>query len=223
MSWIHRLLSNLKRLFGRSRFEKNMDQEIRVHFEMEREANRRRGLSPQDALEATRRGFGSVERYKEECRDTLGVRMFHDFTDDVRYGLRQLMKFPGLSSVLLVTVAFCIGANVAVFSLVHAVWLKPYSYPDLDRVVNLGMLWPKSGPRGQSSRDFDTQLSRNQRSIHLVRGAGISLRGKSRPASWRPRDADCLREGNAGHLECCPGSAAHGPRFYRGRSQCRKR
>ena len=145
MSWIHRLSSNLKRLTGRSRFEKDMDEEMQVHFEMEKEANLRRGLSPQDALEVTRRDFGSVERYKEECRDTLGVRVYHDFTDDVRYGLRQLMKFPLLTSILLATVAFCIGANVAVFSLVHSIWLEPYSYPDLDRVVHLGMLWPKVG------------------------------------------------------------------------------
>ena len=77
--------------------------------------------------------------------DPMGARVFHDLVDDIRYGFRQWMKVPLLSSVLLVTVAFCIGANVAVFSLVNAIWFEPYSYPELDRVVNIGMLWTKAG------------------------------------------------------------------------------
>lgn len=61
---------------------------------------------------------------------------------DLRYGLRRLAKSPGFTAIAIVTLALGIGANIAVFSMVNALLLHPYNFPDLDRLVHL---WESRG------------------------------------------------------------------------------
>ncbi|MBO0800416.1 MAG: ABC transporter permease, partial [Blastocatellia bacterium] len=69
---------------------------------------------------------------------------------DLRYAIRTLSRNPVFSVVVLLTLAIGIGSTTAIFSIVHALLLKPLPYPDSDRLVRLIINQP-AGPSGQSS------------------------------------------------------------------------
>jgi predicted permease len=64
---------------------------------------------------------------------------------DLRYALRSLQKAPGFAVVAILTLALCIGANSAIFSVLHAVLLKPYPWPDSDRLIYIHNTYPQLG------------------------------------------------------------------------------
>src|ERR671917_321496 len=86
------LLRGLRALAAKGRAEQELDDELSFHLDKEIEENLRRGMSPEEARRAALLSFGGVERFKEECRDVRGGRLFETLTQDVRYGVRVLLK-----------------------------------------------------------------------------------------------------------------------------------
>ncbi len=71
---------------------------------------------------------------------------------NIRYALRQLRKSPGFTTIAVVTVALCIGANLTIFAAVDAILLRPLPFPHSDRLVILYNSYPKAGkPRDGAS------------------------------------------------------------------------
>src|SRR5215210_861037 len=56
---------------------------------------------------------------------------------DLRYGARILLKKPGLTFIVIITLALGIGANTAIFSVVNGLLLRPLPYPDSGRIVDV--------------------------------------------------------------------------------------
>ncbi|MFZ0961243.1 MAG: ABC transporter permease [Terriglobia bacterium] len=124
MKWIKHLFSR-KRLYG------DLSAEIEEHLAEKVEELVASGMSREEATFAARREFGNVLQIEERSREVWQWPSLENFFMDVRYGLRQLRKNPGFTSVAVITLALGIGVNTAMFSLFHDAILArlPISHP----------------------------------------------------------------------------------------------
>ena len=114
-----------------------MDAELRFHIEAFAEDLVRSGVSHEEALRRGRIEFGGVERAKEECREARGVTFIDSILQDLRYGLRLLRKNPGLTFLAVLTTSLGIAANVTVFSIVDALFLRSVPAKNPERLVRI--------------------------------------------------------------------------------------
>jgi ABC-type antimicrobial peptide transport system permease subunit len=135
-SWGVRLLS----LFRKRQLDARLDEELRFHLEMQAREHEARGMSPEAARRAALAADGpgwSVESLKEEIRERRGVPALEILGQDLRYALRMMRKSPVFTAVALLSLAFGIGTNSAIFSVVDALLLKSLPVPDAERLVVL--------------------------------------------------------------------------------------
>ena len=135
----------LRSLFRRAQVERELEAELRFHFDQLIEENISSGMSPDEARQAAQRLIGGLEQYKEECRDLRRVNFIEDLLQDVRYAIRSRAKNPAFTAVVVITLALGIGANTAIFSILHGVLLRPLDYPKPDQLMFLTAESPATG------------------------------------------------------------------------------
>lgn len=109
-----------------------------------------RGLSHGDALRQARTDFGSVERYKEEARQSLGLAFVDGVGRDVRYAWRMAVKQKGFTATVIAILAIAVGANSAVYTVVDRLIVRPLPYPEPDRLGTIVRHFERGGQSGDS-------------------------------------------------------------------------
>jgi putative ABC transport system permease protein len=123
-------LARLVGLFRGSKLDREMDEEMQWHLEMETERNCRNGMSPDEARCAARRQFGGLDQLKERERDARTWTWPEQLAKDCRFAFRSLAKSPGFTIAVVATLALGIGATTAMVSIARQALLPSLPFPD---------------------------------------------------------------------------------------------
>src|SRR6476660_5117020 len=128
--------------------ERDIDDEIRGHLALSVKERIERGEDPEAARLAALREFGYVPAVRDSMRRVWYARWLDAAAalwQDLRIGLRSLLRAKGLAATVVVTLALGIGANAAIFSVVRGVLLRPLVNRDEDRLVYIRQSAPGLG------------------------------------------------------------------------------
>jgi len=146
----------LRSLVQSSAIKQEIDEELRLHLEMRTKENILAGMSPENAALAARRRFGNLQSMREDCREVRGASFGETTLNDIRFGLRMLLKNPGFTAVVALSLALGIGANSALFMVINTLWLQ--SLPGVESPERLVAIFTSdsSGPLfgGSSYPDY---------------------------------------------------------------------
>ncbi len=117
--------------------EADLERELRSDLELEEEEQREGGVSGEEARHAALRAFGNPALIREQTRAVWSWNWLESLARDLRLSLRTLRRTPGFTVIAILVMALGIGANVALFTVVRGVLLKPLPFDDPDRLVVL--------------------------------------------------------------------------------------
>ena len=163
----------------RDRAERQLDDELRFHLEMQIEGNIRLGMSPREARYDAMRRFGGLESTKREYRERRNFTATEGFGKDVVYAARALRGNPGFTAVAVVTLALGIGINATVFTVTDSVLFKgpPLVYRS-HRLLYLTMdrgtvSWPAFQDWHAQTRSFQGMAAVNGSWLNLSDSKGL--------------------------------------------------
>jgi hypothetical protein len=137
MRWLSQLRIRLQTIFRRGAAGARLDDELGFHLEKQIAENLAAGMSAEEAQFAALRSFGNPALLREQARASWSWGWLESLLHDVRYGVRTLWRAPGFSVMAIVVMALGIGANVALFTVVRSVLLKPLPFRDPGQLVTL--------------------------------------------------------------------------------------
>jgi hypothetical protein len=182
-----RLRHLVRNLLRRDRVERELTDEIDGFVDLLIEEKVAQGMSPDDARRAARLEIGRVDQVKERVRDVRIGAWLDALRQDVRFGVRTLMRRPGFTVVAVLTLGVGMGATTAIFSLIDSVLLKPLPFREPERLTTVWEVRPRFNlPRIEAAPlnylDWEEQV---QAFEHL---AAMSTHSSTSPGQARRND-----------------------------------
>src|SRR5215467_719088 len=129
----------------RKRMLTDLDQDIRDHLDRETQDNIDRGMSPEHARNAALRKFGNIARVKEDTWEVWSIVWLEQLLQDIRFGIRTLLRSPGLTVAAVMAIALGIGINVGIFSVLNGLALRPLPVPRAEELINVNQIFRFQG------------------------------------------------------------------------------
>lgn len=133
----NRFCARLANLVRKGNAESEMNREMAAHLALLEDEFLRRGWAPAEARAAARRALGGLEQTRELHRDERSFVLVEQALQDLRQALRALAGSRAFTAVALISLAFGIGVNTSIFTLVNAILLKRLPVPDPERIVQV--------------------------------------------------------------------------------------
>ena len=137
MRRLEKIRMRSRMFFHRRREVQRLDAELAFHLEQQIAEYVAAGISPEEARYAARRSFGNAMLLREQARDTWSWNRLEVFLQNLRISIRTLARAPGFASIAVLVIAIGIGANVALFTVVRSVLMRPLPFKDPERLLRL--------------------------------------------------------------------------------------
>jgi putative ABC transport system permease protein len=117
--------------------QQQLNEELRSHLEMATQDRLNRGISPDEATRAAHREFGNLPLIETVTRDQWSWTWLYNLAQEFHYAARTLRKNPAFATIAVLTLALGIGANTAIFSVVHGVLLRPLPFANVSTLLDV--------------------------------------------------------------------------------------
>jgi len=148
---LREFLQRLRSLFRVRQLDTELDAEMAAHLELAIEENLQRGMPPEEARRQALIRFGGVEQAKERHHDARSLPTLDELSQDLRYALRTFRRDRGFVAIAILILTLGIGANVAVFSVVNTILLRPLPFHDPEQLT---FITTAEGKAGMSSMTY---------------------------------------------------------------------
>ena len=168
---LRQAFSRLRSFFRKDSLDQELSDEMASHLDLAIEENMRRGMTQPEARRQALVRFGGIQQMSEQHREERGLPWLDVLGQDLRFALRTMQRDRGFAIIAVLILGLGIGANVAVFSVVNTILLRPLPFHDPERLVRIVEKNPKSGESSKTyTADGTEQYAQRNRSFESVTG-----------------------------------------------------